>query len=251
MNAETGQTLISGMGELHLEIMVQRLRTEMNVDVAVGKPRVSYREAVSGRAAGEGRFLKRVGGREHFAVVRLEIEPKARVDGQPNSEVSSVISQTAITPELRDALDTGVVEAAQSGVLGGYPVIDWKATLLSVEFDEEKSSALAFENAARAAFYDAMRRADPILLEPIMNVSVVTAEEYFGSILSDLNARNAVVRETQFRGQDRVILADVPLAQMFGYITKLRSLSQGRATSMMTPAHYAPMAKAEMQALVG
>ena len=136
-------------------------------------------------------------------------------------------------------------------MLGGYPVIDWKATLLSAEFDEEKSSALAFENAARTAFYDAMRRAEPILLEPIMNVSVVTAEEYFGSIISDLNARNAVVRDTQIRGQDRVIVADVPLAQMFGYITKLRSLSQGRATSMMTPSHYAPMPRAQMKALVG
>ena len=250
-NVETGQTLLSGMGELHLEVMVQRLRDDMNVDVAVGSPRVSYRETVSTGAEGKGRFLKTLGGRDHFAAVRVRIEPRRRVSDRPNFEVSSSIAPASLPKELLESMETGIVEAAQSGVLGGYPVIDWEITFLAVDFNEEKSSELAFENAARAAFYDAMRHGNAVLLQPIMDVSVVTTDEYFGTIVSDLNARNAVVRETQVRGHDRVILADVPLAQMFGYITKLRSLSQGRATSMMTPSHYAPMPAAEMKALVG
>ncbi|MCH7591350.1 MAG: elongation factor G [Planctomycetes bacterium] len=250
-NVETGQTLLSGMGELHLEVMVQRLRDDMNVDVAVGNPRVSYRETVTTRAEGEGRFLKNLGGREHLAAVRVRIEPRQRVSGRLNYEVTSSIAPGTLPEALLESMEAGIVEAAQSGVLGGYPVIDWEITLLEAEFDQEKSSELAFENAARAAFYDAMRHGDAVLLQPIMDVSVVTTDEHFGTIVSDLNARNAVVRETQVRGHDRVILADVPLAQMFGYITKLRSLSQGRATSMMTPSHYAPMPAAEMKALVG
>ncbi len=173
------------------------------------------------------------------------------MSGRPNFEVSSSITPGTLPEALLESMEAGIVEAAQSGVLGGYPVIDWEITLLAAEFDQEKSSELALENAARAAFYDAMRHGDAVLLQPIMDVSVVTTDEYFGTIVSDLNARNAVVRETQVRGHDRVILADVPLAQMFGYITKLRSLSQGRATSMMTPSHYAPMPTAEMKALVG
>ena len=250
-NSETGQTLLSGMGELHLEIMVQRLRDDMNVDVAVGNPRVSYRETIAIAADGKGRFLKTLGGREHDAAVRVRIEPRKRESGRPNFQVSSSIAPETLPEGYREAMETGIVEAAQSGILGGYPVIDWDITLVAADFDEEKSSELAFENAARAAFYDAMRAGRPVLLQPIMDVSVVTADEYFGTIVSDLNARNATIRETQVRGHDRVILADVPLSQMFGYITKLRSLSQGRATSMMTPSHYAPMPAAEMKALVG
>ncbi len=144
-----------------------------------------------------------------------------------------------------------MTDAAHSGILGGYPVIDWKVTLLGAQRHEVDSSALAFENAARQAFYEAMAAAEPVLLQPIMDVEVVTADEYFGPIVSDLHARKAVVRDTRMRGGDRVISADVPLVQMFGYITKLRSLSQGRATSTMSPSHYAPVPPEEMKTLVG
>jgi len=250
-NPETGQTLISGMGELHLEIVVQRLRSDMNVDAAVGKPRVSYRETVTASGEGKGRFIRQLGSHGHFAVVRLRIEPRAHTRGRASFEIGSVIPDRTVSPEFMEAMEAGITEAAQSGTLGGYPVIDWKITLLEVELHRADSSELALENAARMAFYEAMAAAEPILLEPIMDIEIVTSDEYFGPIMSDLNARKAVVRQTRIRGSDRLITADVPLAQMFGYITKLRSLSQGRATSTMTPSHYAPVPPADMKALVG
>jgi len=248
---ETGQTLLSGMGELHLEIAVQRLKSDNNVEVVVGRPRVSYRETVRGYAEGEGRFVRQFGGRGHFAAVRVRLEPRARVAGRAHYEIVNRVAPETIRPEYVHAAEVGLRDAAQSGVLGGYPVIDWKATILGGEESEVESSELAFENAGRIAFYEAMKAADPVLLEPIMDVEVVTSDEYFGSIMGDLNGRKAVVRDTQLRGNDRIIVCDVPLAQMFGYVTRLRSLSQGRATSTMTPSHYAPVSRAEMKMLVG
>lgn len=250
-NPETGQTLISGMGELHLEIVVQRLQTDMNVDVAVGRPRVSYRETVTAAAEGEGRFYRQLGGRTHYAVVRLRIEPRPHQPGRASYEIANALTETAVATEFVHAMEAGVTAASQSGTLGGYPVIDWKVTFLHVGQRESDSSEAAFENAARMAFYEAMAAAEPVLLQPIMAVKLVTSADYFGTITSDLQARKAVIRETQVRGLDRLIAADVPLAQMFGYITKLRSLSQGRATSSMTPSHYAPVSTAEMKLLVG
>ena len=250
-NAETGQTLLSGMGELHLEVMVQRLRSEMNVEVNVGKPRVSYREAVSAAGEGEGRFARQLGGRGHFAVVRLRIEPRPHVKGQAPFEIVNAISGQTVPTEYTQAMEVGLNDAALSGILGGYQVIDWCVTLLDIEQSEEESSEVAFENAARVAFYDAMEAAGPVLLQPIMNVEVVSADEHFGAVMADLNARNTVVRETRLRGHDRIIVAEVPLAQMFGYITKLRSLSQGRATATMTPSHYSRVSSKETKELVG
>ena len=148
-------------------------------------------------------------------------------------------------------MEVGLNDAALSGILGGYQVIDWCVTLLDIEQSEEQSSEVAFENAARVAFYDAMEAAGPVLLQPIMNVEVVSADEHFGAVMADLNARNTVVRETRLRGHDRIIVAEVPLAQMFGYITKLRSLSQGRATATMTPSHYSRVSSKETKELVG
>jgi len=250
-NTETGQTLLSGMGELHLEIAVQRLRSDMNVDVVVGKPRVSYRETVTDVGEGEGHFIRQIGGRPHYAIVRVRIEPRAHVAGRANFAIVNAIKEEGLAPELVRSAETGFHDAAQSGVLGGYPVIDWKITMLSAGWHESESSEIAFENAARAAFYDAMKAGDPVLLEPIMDVEVVTSDDYFGSIIADLNARKAVVRNTTLRGCDRLISADVPLSQMFGYVTKLRSLSQGRATATMAPSHYAPVSAANMKSLVG
>jgi elongation factor G len=251
VNPETGQTLLSGMGELHLEIAVQRLRSDMNVDVVVGKPRVSYRETVTDVGEGEGHFIRQIGGRPHYAIVRVRIEPRAHVAGRANFEIVNAIKEEGLASELVRSAETGIHDAAQSGVLGGYPVIDWKVTMLSAGWHESESSEIAFENAARAAFYEAMKTGEPVLLEPIMDVEVVTSDDYFGSIMADLNARKAVVRNTTLRGCDRLISADVPLSQMFGYVTKLRSLSQGRATATMAPSHYAPVSAANMKSLVG
>jgi elongation factor G len=250
-NAETGQTLISGMGELHLEIQVQRLRNDMNVDVLVGKPRVSYRETVGAVGEAEGRFQRQIGGRGHFAVVRLRIEPRKHVPGEPSYEIRKQVDPESLLPEYVRAVENGVADAAQSGILGGYPVIDWTVTILGGEADQTESSELAFESAGRLGFYEAMKAAQPVLLQPIMDVHVVTSDEYFGAIMGDLNARNATVRETQMRGAGRVILAEVSLSQMFGYVTKLRSLSQGRATASMQPLHYAAVSPEETKALVG
>ncbi len=250
-NPETGQTLVAGMGELHLEIMMQRLRTEMNVDVNVGKPRVSYRETVTAEGEGEGRFVRQLGGRGHFAAVKLSIEPRPHRAGRASFEITATIPGGTVCQEFAQAVEAGVAAAAQSGVLGGYPVIDWRVTLLEVEQTDEESSELAFEGAARAAFYSAMLKADPALLQPIMDVEIVTSDAYFGSVMTDLSARKGVVRATRIRGTDRVIAADVPLSQMFGYITILRSLTQGRATATMAPSHYAQVPAKEMKTLVG
>ncbi|MFQ5494187.1 MAG: elongation factor G, partial [Phycisphaerae bacterium] len=250
-NPETGQTLLSGMGELHLEIMVQRLQADMNVAAIVGKPRVSYRETVSDVGVARGRFLRQLGGRNHAAGVRLRLEPGRRVAGGAHFEIVSDVPEETLPHLFREAVELGITDAAQSGILGGYPVIDWKATILAVEVHETDSSELAFENAARTAFYEAMRVAGAVLQEPIMAVEVVTPEEYFGAVTGDLNARQAVVRETRLRGSDRIISAHVPLARTFGYITKLRGLTRGRATSTMTPSHYAAVSAAQMKSLVG
>lgn len=250
-NAETGQTLISGMGELHLEIQVQRLRNDMNVDVAVGRPRVSYREAVTTAGDGEGRFERQIGGRMHFASVRLRIEPREhKTAGDPYEVVDRLPAET-LPQEYVDAVRAGLVDASSSGVLGGYPVIDWRVTIVDGEHRDADSSELAFEAAGRLGFYEAMKAAHPALLEPIMDVQVMTPDEYFGAILGDLNARNAEVRDTSARGTERTIHAYVPLAQMFGYVTKLRSLSQGRASSTMAPSHYAAVSAEAMKAMVG
>jgi elongation factor G len=251
-NDETGQILLSGMGELHLEVTVQRLRADRNVEVAVGKPRVSYRETVTAEGEGVGRFARQIAGREHFAAVRLQIEPRGvSAAGGPSFEIVNTVSEDRLRPEFAAAIDAGITDGCQSGILGGYPVIDWKATIVDVEQHERDSSELAFENAGRLAFYEAMKAARPVLLEPIMDVEVVTSDEYFGAIMSDLNARGADVHDTVIRGTDRVIAANVPLAQMFGYVTKLRSLSQGRATSSMSPSHYAAVSPERMKMLVG
>ena len=250
-DAETGQTLLAGMGELHLEVMIERLRADMNLGVAVGKPRVSYRETVSGVGEAEGRFARNIGGRDHFAVVRVRIEPRARTDRGPSFASVHAISSAELSGEYLAAVETGMSDAASSGVLGGYPVIDWRVTIIGAEQRDRDSSELAFENAGRAAFYESMKVAEPVLLEPIMDVEVVTADEYFGVIMSDLQTRQAAIRETLVRGSDRVIKADVPMAQVFGYVTKLRSLSQGRSTAAMIPSHYAPVPAEKMKTLVG
>ncbi len=251
VNTETGQTLLSGMGELHLEVMVQRLRNDLNVDAAVGKPRVSYRETVSQAASGIGKFERNIGGRDHFASLKLNLMHQPAGEFGISERVSWKADQSVLLPEYINAVEQGVMDASQSGILGGFPVIDWHVNVVDYVKNDQTNSELAFENAARIAFYHAMELASPKLLQPIMDVEVVTSDEYFGQIMADLNGRGADVKQTELRGDDRVITADVPLSQMFGYVTRLRSLSQGRATSSMTPSHYAPVSDIEMKVLVG
>jgi elongation factor G len=251
VDPETGQTLLSGMGELHVEVLVHRLRDEMGVEVRVGKPRVSYRETIAGSGEGEGRFSRRIGDQEHFAIVRVRLEPRARSKGPSGGEVLRAPESATLLEEYLEKVEVGIRDAALSGILGGYPVTNWRATILGGTQHDSNSSELAFENAGRVAFERAMESAGPVLLEPIMDVEVVTLDEYYGAIMGDLNARGATVRDTDLRGSDHVIHADVPLAQMFGYVTRLRSLSQGRATASMSPSHYAPVPPEKAKELVG
>lgn len=238
MDEETGQTLISGMGELHLEVLAKRIVDDMNVDVRIGKPRVSYREAVSQPAEIEERFIKEIGGKPQFAVVRLRVEPVAEGDATDQSFYNTVPDGT-INPEFLAAIESGVNDAALGGPLLGYPMIKWKATLLHAEQDEVESTDVAFENAARIAFTKAAEEGQTQLMEPIMAVEIRTPDQYFGAINSDLHARRSMITDTDVSGENRIIQVEVPLAEMFGYTTQLRSLSQGRATASMEPLHYA------------
>jgi elongation factor G len=251
IDPETGQTLIQGMGELHLEVLVERLTKDMNVDVHVGRPQASYRETVRETAEGGARFEREVAGRNHFAAVTLRVDPVA-LDATGGTEVvRCVVDASAVRPEYVEAAESGIRGAATVGPVIGYPLIHWKATLVGMEQHDEDSSDLAFENAARIAFERAVAAASPVLLEPIMKIEVTTPDEYFGAINGDLNARRAVITGTDMRGRNRLIVAEAPLAEMFGYVTELRSLSQGRASVSMEPLCYAPVPDAVTRRMTG
>jgi len=240
-DAETGQMIISGMGELHLEVMCHRMERDLGVPVSIGRPRVAYREAIIRRAEAESRFIRQTGGRGQYAVVKLRIEP---FDPQPGQEHFLFEDQThggAIRRAFIPAVEEGAREGAQAGPLGGYPLINVKVTLLDGREHSVDSSEIAFETAANLAFHKAVEQAGPVLLEPIMKVEIVTPEEYFGSINGDLMARRAVITATSMRGRNHVVAAEVPLAAMFGYATQVRSLSQGRASYSMEPSRYEKM----------
>ncbi len=236
---ETGQTIISGMGELHLEIIVDRMKREFKVEANVGKPQVAYRETVSGTVEHDYRHIKQTGGHGQYAHVRLVVEPNQRGKG---IQFVNKITGGVIPREFFPAIEKGVEGAANRGVLAGYPLVDVKATLTFGSFHEVDSSAMAFELAASMCLREAAMRAKPILLEPIMQVEVVTPDDYMGAIIGDLNARRGKVSgmDSSTAGVQE-IRAEVPLATMFGYSTELRSASQGRATYTMQFAHYAPV----------
>ena len=200
---------------------------------------------------GHGRFERNIGGADHYAAVAVRLEPRPKGGAGSTDGIKFELAGPPLPAELRAAVEEGLIEAAQSGILGGYPVIDWEATVTAVDLRERLGTDLAFENAARLAFYEAMRAGGPVLLEPVMDVEVVTVEDYLGAIMSDLNARSATVRDARERGGKRVIAADVPLARLFGYVTKLRSLSQGRANASMSPSHFAAVSPEETKRLVG
>ena len=231
---ESGQTVISGMGELHLEIIVDRLKREFGVDVKVGNPQVAYREAIRKPARAEGKYIRQSGGRGQYGHVVFEIEPTE--DGKYIFEdkiVGGVIPKEFIT-----AVEKGLEEAIQSGVLGGYPVIGVKVALVDGSYHEVDSSEMAFKIAASMGFKEAMKKADPALMEPVMSVEVVTPEEYVGDVIGDLSSRRGRIDGMDLRANARIIKAFVPLVGMFGYATDLRSRTSGRATYSMQFDHY-------------
>ncbi len=235
VDAETNQTLISGMGELHLEIIVDRLLREFKVEANVGKPQVAYRETIRRKAEARGRFVRQTGGRGQYGDVELEIEPTEPGKG---FVFENRIVGGAIPREFIPAVEKGVREAMESGVLAGYPMVDVQVSLLDGSYHEVDSSEMAFKIAGSMAFKDAVRKAKPVLLEPIMQVEVVTPEEYMGAVHGDLAARRGRIVSMEARGSSQVIRATVPLSSMFGYATDLRSLTQGRATYTMQFARY-------------
>ncbi|GAF92900.1 unnamed protein product [marine sediment metagenome] len=240
-DAETGQMIISGMGELHLEVMCHKLEREQNVAVRIGKPRVAYREAISHAVEAEGRFIRQTGGRGQYAVVKLRVEPFTPEPGQEHFCFVNATTGGAIRKAFIPAVGEGAREATESGPLGSYPLINVKVTLLEGREHPVDSSEIAFESAAALAVHKALEDADPVLLEPIMKAEIVTPEKYFGAINGDLMSRRAVITSTGVRGGNRVINCEVPLSTMFGYATQMRSLSQGRASYAMEPLRYEAM----------
>jgi elongation factor G len=232
---ETGQTLISGMGELHLEIIVDRMLREFNVQANVGRPQVAYKETIRHRAHAQGRYIRQTGGRGQYGHVEIILEPLPRGTGV---EFEDEITGGDIPREFIPPVEAGIREASESGVLAGYPVVDFRARLIDGSYHEVDSSEMAFKIAGSMAFKEAMARAKPVLLEPVMKVEVLTPEPYMGDVMGDLNARRGRIEGIEQQGAIRVVRAMVPLAEMFGYATALRSATQGRATFTMEPSHY-------------
>ncbi len=232
---ETGQTLISGMGELHLEVIVDRMLREFGVNATVGRPQVSYREALTKPARVEGRFVRQTGGRGQYGVVTLEVEPTDRGAG---ITFENKIIGGSIPKEFIPAVESGVRDAVESGPIGGYPVIDVRVALVDGSYHPVDSSELSFRMAAIEGMRRAMEHADPVMLEPIMKVEVRTPEQFFGDVLGDINARRGHVLDVETFGSLQIVRAQIPLAETFGYATELRSLTQGRATYTMEFDHY-------------
>ena len=238
---ESGQTVIKGMGELHLEIIVDRMKREFKVDANVGQPQVAYRETISRTAEIDYTHKKQTGGAGQFARVKLRFEPLPPGSG---FRFESAIVGGAVPKEYIPGVQKGLESARNNGVIAGFPVIDFKASLIDGAYHDVDSSVLAFEIAARAAFREGMPKAGPKLLEPLMKVEVVTPEEYMGDIIGDLNSRRGQVTGMDQRGNARVIEALVPLSTMFGYVNTLRSMSQGRAQYTMQFDRYAEVPQA-------
>ncbi len=246
-DAETGQTIISGMGELHLEIIVDRLLREFGVDANVGRPQVAYKETISAVATGEGEYIRQSGGAGEFAVVKIEVEPGETGSG---FQFENAVTGGAIPPEFLPAIEQGCREAVDSGHLGGYPVVDVRMRLVDGEAHETDSSERAFGIAASMAANDGLGKASPVLLEPIMDVEVVTPEEFRGAIQGDLNGRRGQIKGIEMRGHAQVVQAEVPLSEMFGYVSSVRSMTQGRASYTMRFSHYAQVPDSLLQSII-
>ncbi len=248
VDPETGQVLIHGMGELHLEIMVDRMKREYGVEVNVGKPQVAYKETIRKKAVAEGKFIRQSGGRGQYGHAVIEIEPLERGQGFvfENAIVGGIIPK-----EFIPSVEKGVKEATQSGVVAGYPVVDVKVKLFDGSYHEVDSSDIAFQIAGSIAFKEAMKKADPVLLEPIMEVEVETPDEYVGDVIGDLNSRRGKIMGMENKGVITVVKAYVPLAEMFGYATTLRSLTQGRGTFIMKFSHYEEVPQHVAEQIIG
>ncbi|NMG29097.1 elongation factor G [Aromatoleum evansii] len=245
---ESGQTIISGMGELHLEIIVDRMKREFNVEANVGAPQVAYREAIRKAVEQEGKFVKQSGGRGQFGHVWIKLEPNEAGKGY---EFVDAIKGGVVPREYIPAVDKGLQETLPNGVLAGFPVVDVKVTLFDGSYHDVDSNENAFKMAASMAFKDAMRKASPVLLEPMMAVVVETPEDYMGNVMGDLSGRRGIVQGMDdLPGGMKEVKAEVPLAEMFGYATQLRSLSQGRATYSMEFKHYSEAPKSVAEAVI-
>ncbi len=245
---QTGQTIISGMGELHLEVLVDRMLREFRVSANVGRPQVAYRETITRRARGEGRFIRQTGGRGQYGHVWLEVEPLPPGKG---FEFEDAITGGVIPKEFIPAIEAGVREALEDGVLAGYPIVDIKVRVVDGSYHEVDSSDVAFKIAGSMALREAVRRGNPVLLEPVMKVSVVVPEQYTGDVIGDLNARRGEIQGLEPRGPGmQLIQALVPLAEMFGYATRLRSATQGRGTFTMEFDHYEKVEPAVMERIL-
>jgi len=234
---ESGQTIISGMGELHLDIIVDRMKREFGVEASVGAPQVAYREAIKKKVEVEGKFVKQSGGKGQYGHVWITMEPN---DAGKGFEFVDQIKGGTVPREFIPAVEKGLLETIPSGVLAGFPVVDVKVTLFDGSYHDVDSNENAFKMAASMAFKDGMRKADPILLEPIMSVEIETPEDYMGDVMGDLSSRRGVIQGMDdMASGGKAIRAEVPLSEMFGYATTVRSLSQGRASYTMEFKHYA------------
>jgi elongation factor G len=232
---ESGQTIIAGMGELHLEIIVDRMKREFKVEANVGKPQVAYRETIRGTVESEGKFVRQSGGRGQYGHVWLKVEPNEQ--GKGYEFINGIVGGT-VPREFIPAVDKGIKEAVETGVIAGYPVVDVKVTLFDGSYHDVDSNEMAFKIAGSMGFKDGFRRAKPVLLEPIMKVEVVTPEEYSGDVIGDLNRRRGQITGMEESAGGKAINAEVPLSEMFGYATTVRSMSQGRATFTMEFSKY-------------
>jgi elongation factor G len=239
-DAETGQTIISGMGELHLEVIVDRLFREFKVEANVGRPQVAYRETITRDAQAQGKYIRQTGGHGQYGDVWIRVAPNERGKGFEfiNAIVGGVVPREYIKP-----VENGIRESLENGIIAGYPMIDVKATLYDGSYHEVDSSEMAFKTAGSLAIKEAVRKAAPILLEPVMLVEVTTSEEFYGDVIGDLNRRRGIILGMESRGTMVVVRGNVPLAEMFGYVNDLRSMTSGRANYSMEFAHYDPVPK--------
>lgn len=244
---DTGQTIISGMGELQLEVLVERMRREFHVDANVGNPQVAYRETITGTATAEGKYIRQSGGRGQYGHCLLRVEPKTRGEG---FHFIDEITGGRIPKEFIPAIEKGVKEAMENGVMAGYPLVDMDVAVYDGSFHEVDSSEIAFKIAGSIALQDAVKKAGLVLLEPVMKVEVTTPDEFMGDVIGDLSSRRAQILDSALRAKSRIITALVPLAEMSRYATILRSLTQGRAYSYMEPSHYDPVPNQIAQTIV-
>ena len=251
-DAETAQTILSGMGELHLDILVDRMKREFKVEVNVGRPQVAYRETIRAQAEAEGKYIRQSGGRGQYGHCWLRVVPREPGEGY---EFLDEIKGGAIPQEFIKPIDKGIQEAMETGVLAGYPMVDIGVTVYDGSYHDVDSSESAFRIAGSMAFKEACRKAKPIILEPVMKVAVTTPESFMGDIVGDLSSKRGVIKEMIARGEGatavKEIHAEVPLSSMFGYATQMRSMSQGRASYAMEFGHYAEVPSNVAQEIIG